>query len=332
MKCYSLPIRREGWALTVEVHEFTVPPETSGTRLDVFLATCLPGLSRARVQRLIAGGHVKGPSPHHHLKPSLTVMEGDTFTVTLPETEETDIPAQSIPLDVVYEDKDLLVIDKPVGLVAHPGAGNPDQTLVNALVAHCPDIEGVGGVRRPGLVHRLDKDTSGLLVAAKTDLAYHGLVRQLKSRDVHRLYVGIAKGELKGAGVIDAPIGRSPNDRKKMAVRTADGKEARTRYLSLEAGPDASLVLCKLDTGRTHQIRAHLAYIRHPLLGDDLYGGLTTHADRQMLHAFRLSFTHPHTREGMEFVAAPPLDFRETLKRMHLHPPDWETLRWPASR
>jgi len=316
--------------MACESREFTVPPDATGARLDVFLASCLPDLSRARVQRLIADGHVKGSSPHHHLKASNTVMEGDTFSVALPEPGPTDIPAQKIPLDVAYEDADLLVINKAVGLVAHPGAGNPDQTLVNALVAHCPGIEGVGGVRRPGLVHRLDKDTSGLLVAAKNDLAYHGLVRQLKVRDVHRLYVAIAKGELKGAGTIDAPIGRSPNDRKKMAVRTADGKEARTRFLSLEAGEDASLVMCKLDTGRTHQIRAHMAYIKHPLLGDDLYGGLTTHADRQMLHAFRLAFAHPRTRRKMDLVAAPPRDFLETLKRMHLRAPDWKTLQWPS--
>ena len=309
-----------------------VPPEASGRRLDLFLASALPDLSREQVKRLIADKHVTGPSPHHHLKPSLTVMEGDTFTVTVPEPAGTDIEPQDIPLDAVYEDDDLIVVNKSVGLVAHPGAGNPDQTLVNALVAHCPHIEGVGGVRRPGLVHRLDKDTSGLLVAAKTDLAYHGLVKQLKVRDIHRLYAGIAKGEMKGKGLIEAPIGRSPSDRKKMAVRTADGKEARTHFRVLETGRDASLVMCKLDTGRTHQIRAHLAYIKHPLLGDDLYGGLTTHADRQMLHAFRLTFVHPRTRQALDLVAPPPADFLSTLKRMGLHAPDWMVLTWSEGK
>lgn len=309
--------------------QFVVPPESSGLRLDVFLASQLPDLSRARIQRLIVEGCVKGPSTQP-LKPSLPIREGDHYQILLPDPTPTDIPPQDIPLDVVYEDDDLLVINKPVGLVAHPGAGNPDQTLVNALVAHCPDIEGVGGVKRPGLVHRLDKDTSGLLVAAKTDLAYQGLVRQLKVRDVHRLYVAIVKGELPGTGLIDAPIGRSPRDRKKMAVRVADGKEARTRYRALETRPEASLVMCKLETGRTHQIRAHMAYIKHPVMGDDLYGGPTEAAPRQMLHAFRLAFKHPRTRRNREFVVSPPADFLQAMKSWGLRAPAWKTLIWNA--
>ena len=248
--------------------------------------------------------------------------------MTIPPAAKTDIPAQPLALDVVFEDANLLVINKPVGLVVHPGAGNPDQTLMNALVAHCPGIVGVGGVQRPGLVHRLDKDTSGLLVVAKSDIAYKSLVKQLKTRKLSREYLGIVRGALEGNGTVDAPMGRHASARKKMAVRPENGKTAVTHFKTLDSNETASLLHLKLETGRTHQIRVHLAYIKHPILGDSVYGEDSGRADRQMLHAFRLSFQHPKTGIVRTFWTAPPRDFIDCLSRLEIKAPKWEKIHW----
>lgn len=307
---------------------FTVPPEQGGERLDVFLSSQMSSFSRSQVQALIKEGHIVPQFPVKAIKAGMRVLEGQTFRVTIPPSQKSDIPSQAILLDIVFEDDDLLVINKPAGLVVHPGAGNPDHTLINALVAHCPDITGVGGVQRPGLVHRLDKDTSGLLVVAKTDAAYKSLVKQLRYRKLSREYLGIVKGKVEGRGTVDAPVGRHVSARKKMAVRPESGKKAVTHFSTLESNEKASLLHLKLETGRTHQIRVHLQYIHHPIWGDEVYGGPTASVNRQMLHAFRLSFQHPQTGSIKGFFAPPPLDFEECLSAFDLQIPSWKKVEW----
>jgi 23S rRNA pseudouridine1911/1915/1917 synthase len=310
---------------------FTVPLEQGGERLDVFLSSQLPSFSRSQVQTLIKEGNVVPQFPVKAVKAGMRVLEGQAFQVTVPPSQKSDIPSQAISLDIVFEDDDLLVINKPAGLVVHPGAGNPDHTLINALVAHCPDIAGVGGVQRPGLVHRLDKDTSGLLVVAKTDTAYKSLTKQLRYRKLSREYLGIVKGKVEGRGTVDAPVGRHVSARKKMAVRPESGKKAVTHFRTLESNEKASLMHLKLETGRTHQIRVHLQYIHHPIWGDEVYGGPTVPANRQMLHAFRLSFQHPRTDVLKDFFDPPPQDFEECLSALDLQVPSWEKVEWRES-
>lgn len=312
----------------VKAFQLTVPPEQNKKRLDLFLTSQLPEFSRTQVQNLIVKLCVEPVFFVKALKPSLVVFEGQIFKVTLPAAEETHLPAQPMDLKLVFEDDDVLVINKPVGMVVHPGAGNPDQTLINALVAHCPDILGVGGVMRPGLVHRLDKDTSGLLVVAKSDIAFKSLVRQLKTRILSRQYLALVAGRLSAAGTIDAPIGRHPNARKKMAVRVESGKPAITHFVSLQSNEKASFLLVKLETGRTHQIRAHMSFIKHPVLGDSVYGGGSDLASRQMLHAFRLCFKHPKTGRVKNFLINPPEDFIHCLKNAGFKVPKWVQIKW----
>jgi 23S rRNA pseudouridine1911/1915/1917 synthase len=313
---------------TAQVTVLTVPPGQAGKRLDVFLVSQLPSFSRNQVQALIEKGQVVPEFPVKSMKSGLMVLEGQSFKITIPPSQKTDIPAQPLSLDIVFEDKDLLVIHKPVGLVVHPGAGNPDQTLMNALVAHCPNMMGVGGVQRPGLVHRLDKDTSGLLVAAKSDVAYKSLVKQLKSRKLSREYLGIVKGSLAGKGTVDAPVGRHASARKKMAVRPETGKPAITHFRVLKSTEAASLLHLKLETGRTHQIRVHMAYIHHPIVGDRVYGGESDLAGRQMLHAFRLSFQHPRTGITKTYSVNPPKDFSDCLSKEGIPAPQWKKVVW----
>ncbi len=307
---------------------FEVDLDSAGQRLDLFIASKLPDCSRNEAQRLIEGGHVHPLNPSRPLKSSMPVKLGQRFAVAIPEPAPTHLKAQAIPLDVVFEDDAILVVNKPVGMVVHPGAGNPEGTLVNAVLAHCPDIDGVGGQRRPGLVHRLDKDTSGLIVIAKNGKAFKGLTRQIVRREMRREYVGIVRGELKGSGTIEAPLGRDPQDRKKMAVRNEEGKEAVTHFKVLESGEKASLAHFKLETGRTHQIRVHSEFIAHPILGDHTYHGESPLAARQMLHAFRLTITHPTLRVKKTFTAAPPRDFEDCLKSLDIRVPDWKKLVW----
>jgi 23S rRNA pseudouridine1911/1915/1917 synthase len=306
----------------------TVTPEWEGRRLDTFISCSVPAISRTQAQKYIDLGNVVPGSPSKPLKASLALVAGQIIEVNIPEVEKSGLVAQDIPLDVVFEDKDILVIHKPVGMVVHPGAGNPDGTLVNAILAHCPDIDGIGGKKRPGLVHRLDKDTSGLLVIAKTGTAYRGLSRQINRREMSREYVGLVKGELEGSGTVDAPIGRDPRDRQRMHVLPEAGKLAVTHFTALQTTHEASFLHFKLETGRTHQIRVHMKFIHHPMLGDAVYGGDSPLADRQMLHAFRLTFMHPVEKKEMSFTAPPPPDFLCCLEALGFKEPEWDDIRW----
>ncbi|MBV8061147.1 MAG: RluA family pseudouridine synthase [Alphaproteobacteria bacterium] len=309
-----------------ELYTLTITPELAGQRLDKALAVLAAALdaslSRARLQALLAGGQVLRDG-----KPvtdaSLRVKEGAVFHVHVPPPEAAQPAAQAIELEIVYEDKNLLVINKPAGMVVHPAPGNRDKTLVNALIAHCGDsLSGIGGVARPGIVHRLDKDTSGLMVVAKTDRAHQGLSEQFADRSLSRTYQALVWGHMAPpVGHIDAPIGRHARDRKKMAV-TAKGKHAVTHYKALRHltwnGKPVTLVQCKLETGRTHQIRVHLTHIKHPLLGDPVYGrrmaaGHRLDFPRQALHAAALQFIHPVSGKTMKFEAVLPADMAALL-------------------
>lgn len=307
------------------VPAWTVGDADCGERLDTAVANAA-GVTRSAAARLIGDGSVtvNGRSQDKNYR----LRQGDCVEVRMPQVRESEVPAQEIPLDIVYEDNDLIVINKPVGMVVHPAAGNPDGTLVNALLWHCGDsLSGVGGVMRPGIVHRIDKDTSGLLVVAKNDETHLGLSAQLAGHHISRVYYAIVIGNLtEENGTVDAPIGRHPVDRKKMAVLTAEGAHAKNAvtHWTVQArgegdGNRFTLVRCSLETGRTHQIRVHMASLRHPLLGDPLYGGDRTrfqshHRDLisgQLLHAARLTFTHPRTGETVHFECPLPENFRK---------------------
>lgn len=285
----------------------------SGARIDRALAAALardhPDLTRSRLKALIESGAVRGP--HARLIPSAKVKAGESYVVTVPAAAPATPAAQAMALDILHEDDALIVLDKPAGLVVHPAPGNPDRTMVNALIAHCgPGLTGIGGEARPGIVHRLDKDTSGLMVVAKTAIAYQRLQKQFQDREVERVYLAVVRGVPAAEGEIAAPIGRSTRDRKRMAV-TAKGRHALTRYRLRQvlAGGRASLIECRLATGRTHQIRVHLASIGHPLLGDPVYGGrldsdlakLSSAFGRQALDAVVLGFDHPNGGERLRF-------------------------------
>lgn len=320
-------------------YRFEAGPGDAGIRLDRWLAKHIPDVSRARIQALIKQGSVESDVTIKDAKTA--VKSGAIYCVTLPEAEPSHIAAQPIDLNIVYEDKDLIVIDKPAGLVVHPAAGHADGTLVNALVAHCGDsLSGIGGIKRPGIVHRLDKDTSGILVVAKNDAAHQSLAEQFKSHGqdgrLHRSYLALAWGvPVRPKGVIDVPLSRSMSNRTKISVARGDsGRHAVTHYEVLEAfedakgAPCASLIRLVLETGRTHQIRVHLAHIRHPILGDSVYGTgfktasarLTPTAEaaviglkRQALHAKELSFEHPRTGKIVNFSSDLPDDFASVL-------------------
>ena len=309
-----------------------MPSDRAGQRLDRVLASLLPDLSRSRLETLIDQGAVTCGGAT--IKDANHRVKGDeTYEIALPALVPATPRGQDIPLTVIYEDKDLIVIDKPAGLVVHPAAGNPDGTLVNALIAHCGDsLMGIGGEQRPGIVHRLDKDTSGLLVAAKTERAMASLAKQFANHTIERAYHAVVWGSPRlGDGVIEGQIGRNPFDRKRMAVLRGGGKLARTRYRVLERfGPDArpfaSLVECRLETGRTHQIRVHLTHLGHPLIGDPSYGrarqapraktpaetvafAAAAGFSRQALHAYVLGFQHPTLHKTMRFESPWPSDF-----------------------
>ena len=298
-----------------------------GLRVDQVLARAVPELSRSRLKRLIAAGCLSLDGKTID-EPDYRVSAGQNFVIIVPCDSPSAHEAQPIPLDIVHEDQDLIVINKPAGMVVHPAPGNPDRTLVNALIAHCGDsLKGVGGVQRPGIVHRLDKDTSGLMVAAKNDKAHQSLVAQFAGRHIERGYLALVWGCLRPAsGEISGNIGRSPRNRKKMAVLARGGRTALTRYRTLNryAGGAASLVECRLATGRTHQIRVHLSSRGHPLIGDPLYGGGATKTRlaalskesqarlacfaRQALHAYVLGFTHPSNSRLYKFKCDLPPD------------------------
>jgi len=300
------------------VEPIRLEAETDGIRIDLFLADRLSGLSRSGVQRLIERGLVvldgRPVRKNHRL------TKGETYYVTLPEPVIPETQAQEIPLDVVYEDADVIVVNKPRGMVVHPSPGHPDGTLVNALLAHCGEsLSGIGGARRPGIVHRIDKDTSGLVIAAKNDAAHMSLSAQLKNRTLSRVYEAVVLGSIKTeAGTIDAPIGRHPTDRKRQTVTDKNSRNAVTHYEVLGRYNGYTHVRCRLETGRTHQIRVHLAHIGHPVLGDLTYGrkkpekGLSG----QCLHARELKFTHPGTGELIRLKTELPPYFEEVLQRL----------------
>ena len=292
--------------------------DRSGERLDAALARLVPELSRSQAQRLIEQGAVTcGGRP---VKKNEKLQPGDTLTLTLPEVQETALEAQDIPLDVCYEDADVIVVNKPKGLVVHPAPGHPDGTLVNALLAHCGDsLSGIGGERRPGIVHRIDKDTSGLIIAAKNDFAHASLAAQLKDHSLARTYVCIVCGNIReDSGVIDAPIGRHPADRKKMAVTEKNSRSAVTHWRVLERFGGYTLVECRLETGRTHQIRVHMAYRGHPILGDMVYGHKKPELgqDSQCLHARELTFVHPRSGERVTVSCGLPAYFEQLLQKL----------------
>ena len=297
-------------------YEFIVRANPDPSRLDAWLAgqskMAAAGLSRSRLQSLAQDGHVtlNGVAA----RPAQRVKPGDAIKVRVPQARPPEhlIP-QEIPLPVVYEDSDVVVVDKPAGLPVHPGPGHPDGTLVNALLARCPDIRGIGGELRPGIVHRLDLDTSGLLVVAKTQPAHWNLTEQMKRRETLKEYTAVAVGLVTPeSGIIDAPIGRDPRHRQRMAV-TAGGREARTHYSTQEELDEHTLLDVRLETGRTHQIRAHLAYQGYPVLGDDVYGRASPLLGRQFLHAARLGFRHPTTDQWMEHRAELPPELARVL-------------------
>jgi len=297
----------------------------AGWRLDRALAAAVPTLSRERLKGLIRSGSVQTEGGAVR-DPALKVKGGEAFRVALPEPAPAHNEPQDIPLTIVFEDEHLLVVDKPAGLVVHPAAGNLDGTLVNALLHHCQGtLSGIGGVARPGIVHRIDKDTSGLLVVAKTDVAHEGLAKQFAAHSIDRRYLAIVSGLPKaGQGVVDAPLARSATNRKKIAiVEGRRGKRAVTHWKRLEILKESALVECRLETGRTHQVRVHMASIGHPLLGDPVYGRSgTKHSKllkeigfhRQALHAAELGFTHPITKNRLSFSSPMPPDMQE-LKR-----------------
>src|SRR4051794_13374143 len=292
--------------------ELSVPNEHAGERLDRYLALALPQFSRTRLQALIRSGDVQlhGQAAH----PRDTVHSGDVVSLIEPQLEVLDAQPENIPLELLFEDNDLLVLNKPAGLVVHPGAGNQTHTIVNALLHHCTNLSGIGGKERPGIVHRLDKYTSGCLVVAKNDQAHQHLSRQFAEREVKKIYLALVSGTLKRArGAIEAPIGRHPVQRKKMAVTPTRGRVAKTDYRVLQSGGGMSLVECEIHSGRTHQIRVHLHHIGHPVIGDLVYGKKTPPAPRQMLHAWKLGFTHPRTHERLFFEAPLPDDLRAAL-------------------
>ncbi len=290
--------------------------DRGGERLDTFIARRCPELSRSHARRLIDEGLVSVDG--RQVKPSERVTAGLSVSVTIPPPETITLEPEAIPLTIIYQDGDIIVLDKPAGLTVHPAPGHPSGTLVNALLAACPDLRGIAGTLRPGIVHRLDKDTSGLMVVAKNDRAQRALQRQLKERDVRKTYLALARGvPAPREGTIEAPIGRHPKNRKKMAV-VADGREATTRYRVREeiAGGKYSLLEVEPVTGRTHQIRVHLAAVGHPVVGDATYGRPSAAVGRQFLHAHKLAFAMPLGGRTVEFESPLPADLREALSRL----------------
>lgn len=296
---------------------FVVGQEDAGVRLDVWLARHLPNISRSRVQGLIEEGliSVEGRPVKAHYK----VRPGDRISGHIPLPRRLEARPEPLELDVVYEDEDIIVVNKPQGMVVHPAPGNERGTLVNALLYHCRNLSGINGVLRPGIVHRLDKDTSGLLVAAKNDAAHRSLVAQIKARQVKRVYLALVHGEItESSGRIEAPIGRHPVDRQRMAVTLKNSRSAVTHYRVRERFPGYTLVEATLETGRTHQIRVHMAYVGHPVVGDPKYGlrRQPFAVPGQLLHAAHLGLTHPRTGEYLEFSAPLPEAFGRVLEEL----------------
>ena len=301
-----------------DIIELNIEEQGVGERIDKFLSDMLSSYSRSRIQKLINDGLVL--VNNKNIKSNHKLNSGDFLVIQIPFPEEYEILPENIPLDIVYEDEDVILINKPKGMVVHPAAGHYTGTLVNALMYHCKDnLSGINGVLRPGIVHRIDMDTTGIIIACKNDMAHISLSEQLKEHSITRYYYAICHNSFSETeGKVDAPIGRNPNDRKKMAINYKNGKEAITHYEVLENFNKFAYIKCRLETGRTHQIRVHMASIGHPLLGDNLYCNAKTNykLQGQTLHAGVLGFVHPRTGEYMEFCAPLPEYFNDLLKKI----------------
>lgn len=292
--------------------------QVKNMRLDVFLSENIEGITRSRVQKLIDSGFVTLDG--EKVKSNYKLRVGETIDVEVPEAVPTEIKAEEIPLDIVYEDSDMLVVNKPQGMVVHPAAGNYEGTLVNALMAHCGDsLSGINGEIRPGILHRIDKDTSGLLMVAKNDTAHLGLSMQIKEHSLTREYRALVHGNIKeDSGTIDAPIGRDERDRKKMTITEKNSRNAVTHYFVEERFGKYTYIRCRLETGRTHQIRVHMSKNGHPIVGDKTYGVKKEEfkLEGQLLHAYKVGFVHPVSNEYMEFESDIPEYFNETLSKI----------------
>lgn len=302
----------------METLNFNITEENNNIRIDRYLAEQCPDLSRSYIQKLVKDGAVF--VNNRQVKANYKVQPQDQVILTIPDMQVPDILPENIPLDILYEDQWLLVVNKPKDMVIHPSAGHMEGTLVNAVMAHCGEhLSGINGVLRPGIVHRIDKDTTGALLICKDDTVHRDLAEQLKVHSIKRRYRAIVQGNLKeDQGTVDAPVGRHPTDRKKMAVNYKNGKEAVTHYQVLERFGNATYIECRLETGRTHQIRVHMASLGHPLLGDTIYGSSKNpyHLQGQALHAMILGFVHPITREYLEFQAPLPEYFIKLLDKL----------------
>ncbi len=300
----------------METTERIISSEGKGERIDKYLQTVEPDLSRTRIQELVKDGNITVNGKQ--VKTNYRLQLEDQLSLTIPDPEPAEIAHENLALDIIYEDDQVLVVNKPRGMVVHPAPGNFHGTLVNGLLYHCNDLSGINGVLRPGIVHRIDKDTSGLLMVAKTDESHQELAKQLKDKTTYRKYLALVHGSLSHEeGTIDAPLGRDEKDRKKMAVTPKNSKEAVTHFKVEERFDHFTFVSCRLETGRTHQIRVHMAYIGHPVVGDPKYGpAKTLPIDGQALHAEQLGFTHPKTGEKMQFTAPLPEDMKELLNQL----------------
>jgi 23S rRNA pseudouridine1911/1915/1917 synthase len=314
--------------------EFEVPPEFDGQRLDRFLVSVLGDYSRSQIQKLIADGHVRlaGAAAGKPPKANALVHDGTRVTVEIPAAAPSEVRSESIPLDILYQDPDVAVLNKPAGMVVHPAAGHASGTLVNALLHHVDDLSGIGGERRPGIVHRLDRGTSGVMVVAKNDAAHRELARQFHDREVEKEYIALVWGVVQAGRRIDAAIGRDPASRQKMSSRAKHAREAVTRITRAHQLRGLTLCQVAIHTGRTHQIRVHLSAIGHPIVGDALYGGVhrrvagdiraVQRLARPFLHAARLAFKHPRDERRMEFIAPLPDDLRDVLEALPGWPPE----------
>ena len=306
------------------IQTITVPDEGHGSRLDRFVTSVLPEHSRSQIQRLIKDGQIRVGG--HEAKANQAVKTGQEISIDVPEPVDPLPQPEALPLPILYQDSDLIVVDKPAGMVVHPAAGHSSGTLVNALLHHVDDLSGIGGEKRPGIVHRLDRGTSGLMVVAKNDAAHEELSRQFHDREVEKDYLALVWGLVQPGRRIDAPIGRDPSNRKKMSARARRSREAVTRIVRTEVLRTLTLAQVAIHTGRTHQIRVHLAAIGHPVVGDALYGGVhrrvphdlraITHLDRPFLHAARLAFTHPREGRRMEFTSELPADLQRVIDEL----------------
>ncbi len=298
-------------------YQYDITKEFEGMRIDKYIVSILEDSSRSFVQNLINKEMVK--VNQRVVKSNYKLKVNDQLEMTIPEPEKISVEPQNIPLNIVYEDIDIIVVDKPRGLVVHPAVGNWDHTLVNGLLYHCTDLSGINGVLRPGIVHRIDKDTSGLLIIAKNDKAHNELSRQFKDHTINREYIALVEGRVKDTeGTIDAPLGRNPKDRLKYWV-LPEGKRAVTHYRVIKNYSKYTLLACKLETGRTHQIRVHMAYTGHPLVGDPVYGfkKQSLKIEGQLLHARLLGFIHPTSKEYMEFTSDIPSEFKDILDKLN---------------